>query len=209
MAGQVETRFERIAGEIRAGGEPARRAMDELVRAETAHLARTIWQKYPQLRGEVQDIVAETFEAVWRRAKKCGCFRPGGTYSAFRALASRQASFLAQSRLRRASERSAKAEMVSTEGLAAVHAAVPFEPADTSDAEAQIIGALYARQILERVDAALAHLTERQRIVARLLLTRPPGEVNRAICDALHVSDGAAREAKRAVRERLRLLVPL
>jgi DNA-directed RNA polymerase specialized sigma24 family protein len=201
---EIETRFSVLAAQIRAGGDEAGRAMDQLVRAERSHLAKTLWQNYPKLRGEIEDLVAETFEKVWAGAAKCQCFEETGTYAEFRSLVQKQASFLALSKLRRESERTAKAEMVSVDEMAETGT---FDLPDPQDWEGELIGELDTERVLNRITAAQSSLNPRQRLIARLLLTVPDDEVNAAICSALHISDGAAREAKRAVRQRLRQLV--
>lgn len=209
MANLTDTRFSALAAAIQSGGDAAARAMDELVRNERNHLARTLWQSYPQLREDVEDIVVETFERLWTGAAKCGCFREGGTYAEFRKLAQKQASFLALSKLRTAAERRAKADMVSVEALEDTEDAKPFILADGRDFETGILANLDAELLYARLRAAQAELTERQRIIAQLMMTLPDSDVNQAICAHLHVSEGAAREAKRAVRQKLRRLVPI
>lgn len=208
MSDTIDTRFAALAASIRAGGDRGNRAMDDLVRSERSHLARSLWQKFPQLRDDIDDIALEAFEILWTRASNCGCFRDGGTYSEFRALLQKQASFLALSRLRQASERKAKAEMFSADALNEL-TMERWEIADTRNYEIEMIANIDAQRLTDRVSQAELKLTDRQRVIAQLMLTLPDGDVNKAICEELHISEGAAREAKRAVRQRLRQLVPI
>lgn len=200
-----ESRYASLANAIRAGGEGARRAMDELVRTERAHLARILWREFPRLRDEIEDVVAEAFERVWRVADKCDCFSPEGTYAEFRALVAKQASYLALSATRKAAVRSARAEVRSLDAVS--WDGKRHEPAGDDDWERAVLGQVEAEAVMSRLATLMGSLTERQRIIARILLQEDGAEVNAAIAGALGCSDGAAREAKRAVRERLRQLL--
>jgi len=200
-----ESKYASLAAAIRAGGEGARRAMDELVRAERTHLARTLWREFPKLRDEIEDVVAEAFERVWRGTEKCDCFSPDGTYASFRALVVKQASYLALSLTRKAAARSAKAEVMSLEEPA--RDGRLREPFVAEDWESTVIEQVEAEKLRARLASLMGSLTERQRIVAHILLQEDVSDANAAIVGALGCSDGAAREAKRAVRERLRQLL--
>lgn len=200
-----ESRYASLAAAIRAGGEDARRAMDELVRAERAHLARTLWREFPKLRDEIEDVVAEAFERVWRGAQKCDCFSPEGTYASFRALVTKQASYLALSATRKAAVRDARAEVTSLDDPS--WDGRVREPAADQDWERAVIGEIEAEAVKTRLATLIGSLTERQRVIAEILLREDGTDANAAIVGALGCSDGAAREAKRAVRERLRQLL--
>ena len=200
-----ESRYASLAAAVRAGGEDARRAMDELVRAERAHLARTLWREFPKLRDEVEDVVAEAFERVWSGAEKCDCFSPKGTYAGFRALVAKQASYLALSLTRKAAARGARAEVMSLDEPS--WGGRLREPSAEEDWERAVIGEIDAEAVITRLTTLMGSLTERQRTIARILLSEDDEDANAAIVGALGCSDGAAREAKRAVRERLRQLL--
>jgi DNA-directed RNA polymerase specialized sigma24 family protein len=179
--------------------------MDDLVRAERSHLARTLWREFPKLRDEIEDVVAEAFERVWRGAEKCDCFSPQGTYAGFRALVAKQASYLALSAARKAAVRGARAEVVSLDEPS--WDGRFCDPSAEEDWERAVIGEIEAEAVMTRLTTKMGSLTDRQRIIARILLQEGEEDANAAIVDALGCSDGAAREAKRAVRERLRQLL--